>query len=166
MTRQRPHRCPLHPGTGCIERRKRRDPGGASVYGCCKLPLRQPGMEARCPAGAGQRQPAGSVHDSPGSRREVARPELQREKKDLKAIIFIVLPTPTPTQASIFLTQLLQQHIPGFFNHRHHRRRVCAGGAFPGRQPEGMTRFSARKQAARGPPVRGVNFVAECSAPR
>ncbi|EAA1248653.1 hypothetical protein DJ138_18605 [Salmonella enterica] len=39
------------------------------------LKLRQPGMETRCPAGAGQRQRSwlGAKHDSPGSRREVAR---------------------------------------------------------------------------------------------
>ncbi|MCO5784202.1 hypothetical protein [Citrobacter meridianamericanus] len=38
------------------------------------LTLRQPGMETRCPAGAGQRQRSwlGAKHDSPGSRREVA----------------------------------------------------------------------------------------------
>ncbi|ASD99290.1 hypothetical protein LFZ35_25195 (plasmid) [Salmonella enterica subsp. enterica serovar Onderstepoort str. SA20060086] len=38
------------------------------------LKLRQPGMETRCPAGAGQRQRSwlGAKHDSPGSRREVA----------------------------------------------------------------------------------------------
>ncbi|ECI3453099.1 hypothetical protein DLR11_14945 [Salmonella enterica subsp. salamae] len=34
------------------------------------LMLRQPGMETRCPAGAGQRQRSwlGAKHDSPGSR--------------------------------------------------------------------------------------------------
>ncbi|EAA0892460.1 hypothetical protein DK052_15530 [Salmonella enterica subsp. enterica] len=42
------------------------------------LTLRQPGMETRCPEGAGpgQRCWPGAKHDSPGSRREVARTDI------------------------------------------------------------------------------------------
>jgi hypothetical protein len=46
--------------------------GGASLKDAASgiLMLRQPGMETRCPAGAGQRQRSwlGAKHDSPGSR--------------------------------------------------------------------------------------------------
>ena len=49
---------------------------GASLQDAASvnLNLRQPGMETRCPAGAGPRQCnwLGAKHDSPGSRREVA----------------------------------------------------------------------------------------------
>ncbi|EPG8016642.1 hypothetical protein KY193_005499, partial [Citrobacter freundii] len=60
------------------------------------LTLRQPGMETRCPkvyrrAGQRQRSWLGAKHDSPGSRREVARVNQPVEKKYLKAPVFIVL---------------------------------------------------------------------------
>lgn len=124
-------------------------PGGASVYGCCKLPLRQPGMETRCPQGAGQRQRSwlGAEHDSPGSRREVARPDLFAGKKEPDAIVMIVLvmtPRPRPRPTSVFQTQRQSKQIDENFHLRLHRRRECAAGAFPCRQPEGMTRFFAR----------------------
>jgi hypothetical protein len=48
--------------------------GGASLKDAASgiLMLRQPGMETRCPAGAGQRQRSwlGAKHDSPGSRQK------------------------------------------------------------------------------------------------
>ncbi|WP_209442485.1 hypothetical protein, partial [Citrobacter pasteurii] len=50
-------------------------------------------------------------------------------------------PTPTPTQTSVFQTRLQEKQIDENIYHRLYRRRECAGGAFPGRQPEGMTRF-------------------------
>ncbi|EMD8279972.1 hypothetical protein V3E26_004217 [Salmonella enterica] len=48
-----------------------------TVAASLPLTLRQPGMETRCPEGAGQRQRSwlGAKHDSPGSRQEVARSE-------------------------------------------------------------------------------------------
>ncbi|KDF03068.1 hypothetical protein, partial [Citrobacter sp. MGH 55] len=53
-----------------------RKKGGVTGTVAASLPLtlRQPGMETRCPEGAGQRQRSwlGAKHDSPGSRREVA----------------------------------------------------------------------------------------------
>jgi hypothetical protein len=49
-----------------------RKKGGVTGTVAASLPLtlRQPGMETRCPEGAGQRQRSwlGAKHDSPGSR--------------------------------------------------------------------------------------------------
>ncbi|EHP1945926.1 hypothetical protein L7B86_002508 [Salmonella enterica] len=68
-------RCALQPGVslpGCEKRRPRRARGGVTgtVAASLLLTLRQPGMETRCPEGAGQRQRSwlGAQHDSPGSR--------------------------------------------------------------------------------------------------
>ena len=85
-SRQRQQRCPLHPGTGCIERRN------GATRRRIRLRMLQAALATAwdgSPKGRDSR--AGSVHDSPGSRREVARVNLPVGKKYLKAPVFIVL---------------------------------------------------------------------------
>ena len=66
-SRQRHQRCPLQPGTGCIERRN------GETWRRIRLRMLQAALATAwdgSPKGRDSR--AGSVHDSPGSRREVA----------------------------------------------------------------------------------------------